>query len=113
MGNRDFIIKNIPSLVMRFSVYDVYNTQQIDQGDFIGSVTLELKTLMHQFETKDDEFVDYELETDNSEGKAWLRVKIQPNTNQKKQKGRKKKSLEIKELKQRVEELIRENEKLK
>jgi len=112
--NREFSIKNIPSLVMRFSVYDVYNEQQIDQGDFIGSTTLELRTLLHQFDTKNDDFVDYELETENSKEKAWLRVKIQPNnTNQKKQKRREKKSLEIKELKKQVEGLIRENEKLK
>jgi len=101
---REFIVKNVPDINMRFSVYDVDNEQQIDQGDFIGSATLKLETLIHQFENASDKFVEYELET-NSNEKAWLRIKLKPN-NPKKSKGKKKNK--IQELTKTIEEQAKE-----
>lgn len=106
---REFIVKNTSDIVMRFSVYDVDNEQQIDQGDFIGSATLELKTLIQQFENANDSFVEYELETESNE-KAWLRIKLKPN-NAKKSKGKKKNK--IQELNAKIEEQSNEITELK
>lgn len=106
---REFIVRNKPDIVMRFSVYDVDNEQQIDQGDFIGSATLELKTLIHQFENENDSFVEYELETESNE-KAWLRIKLKPN-NIKKSKSKKKNK--IQELNAKIEEQSNEIAELK
>lgn len=109
---REFVIKNKPSLVMRFSIYDVDNEQQIDQGAFIGSVTLELSTLLDQYQNKSDAFVDYECETDSNE-KAWLRIKLKPNIKSKKTKKKRNRIERIEELTKEVERLRIENSELK
>jgi len=98
---------------MRFSVYDVDNEQQIDQGDFIGSATLELSTLIQKYQTAKDTFVEYELETESNQ-KAWLRIKLKPNIKSKKTNKKKKNRIEkIEQLQARVEQLEKENSDLR
>lgn len=99
---REFNVKNDPDLNLRFSVYDVDNHQQVDQGDFIGVYEFQLKTLIEQFDDKKGEFIEYALETDNNE-EAWLRFKLKLDS--------KKKSKEKK--KNRILQLEKENETLK
>lgn len=112
---REFVVKNVPSLTMRFSAYDVDNEQQIDQGAFIGSTLIELSTLIKQFENSKDQFIEYELENDNNKNeKAWLRIKISPNMKSKKSKRKKRNRIqEIEDLKTQIEALKIENDELK
>lgn len=109
--SRPFTVKNDPELHLRFSVYDVDNQQQIDQGDFIGVYEFQLKSLIEKFDSNRDQFIERPLETDNNE-EAWLKFKLKLDKKKKSKKKNKILQLENKNLELENKNVQLENENL-
>merc|ERR1712113_533884 len=109
--SRPFTVKNDPELHLRFSVYDVDNQQQIDQGDFIGVYEFQLKSLIEKFDSNRDQFIERPLETDNNE-EAWLKFKLKLDKKKKSKKKNKILQLENKNLELENKNVQLKNENL-